>query len=134
MNDILRSNVPGKIPSVNQLETTLLGLGYNRADGKLYALKVLNGSKTVVLLGTGISIVDPPAANISMHETLSGIVDGANCIFTTSVPYTPGKISVFVNGLKQHYFEETGENEITLDQAPSNNIYTDSIEAIYTIL
>jgi len=134
MNDILRSNVPGKIPSVNQLETTLLGIGYNRADGKLYALKVMGGSKTVVLLATGFAVADPPAGNITVHEKLSGVVDGTNCVFVTSVPYTPGKISVFVNGLKEQYFDETGENEITFDQAPANQGFPDVLETIYTIL
>lgn len=134
MNDILRSNVPGKIPSVNQLETTLLGIGYNRADGKLYALKVAGGIKTVVLLATGFAVVDPPSANICIHEKLSGTVDGTNCVFTTSEAYAPGKISVFINGLKEHYFDETGPSEIVLEQAPVNTVFPDSVEAIYTLL
>lgn len=131
--EILLSNIPGKVPTVNQLETTRLGIGYNRADGKLYSLKVVGGIKTVVLLATGLLATEPGAENITLHEKLTGNVDGANCVFTTSVPFVPGRISVFVNGLKEHFFEETADSEITLAQAPLNVGFPDTVEAIYTI-
>lgn len=131
--EILLSNIPGKVPTVNQLETTRLGIGYNRADGKLYSLKVVGGIKTVVLLATGLPATEPGAGNITMQEKLTGNVDGANCVFTTSLPFVPGRISVFVNGLKEHFFEETADSEITLAQAPLNVGFPDTVEAIYTI-
>lgn len=53
------SIVPGKIPTVNQLEKALLTLGYNIADAKLYGLKIVGGVKTVeLLLGGGSSSHD----------------------------------------------------------------------------
>ena len=67
------------------------------------------------------------------HEQLIGNVNGSNKIFQTSVPYVSGKISVFVNGIKEHYFTEISENQIELDEAPKNINFTDIIEAIFNI-
>lgn len=47
---ILRSAISGRVPSVNQLESTEDGLGYNRADAILYGLKVNGTAKEVVPL------------------------------------------------------------------------------------
>jgi len=68
-----------------------------------------------------------------VHEQLVGEINGVNKIFQTSVPYFSGKISVFVNGVKEHFFSELTENTIMLEEAPKNNEFTDIIESIYTI-
>lgn len=73
MSEILRSAVAGFVPTVAQLETTVMGMGYNRADAKLYGLKVIGGSKTVELLnntGTGIGYTHPGYSAID--QTLTG--------------------------------------------------------------
>lgn len=72
MSDILRSAVEGYVPTVNQLETTILGIGYNRADAKLYGLKVLGGVKSVVLLNGGGGDPYEHPAYTPISQTLSG--------------------------------------------------------------
>ncbi len=60
MSTILISNVPGKIPTVNQLDRTDSGLGYNRADGLIYALRVVGSFKSVVAInGTNPPVIVP---------------------------------------------------------------------------
>lgn len=77
MSTILRSAIAGLIPSVIQLETTDLGIGYNRADACLYGLRVNGGSKSVVLLGgTG-------SGQVYVHPTypaLAPVLTGANVL------------------------------------------------------
>lgn len=65
-------------------------------------------------------------------EQLTGVVDGINTVFSTTVPYKSGTISVFVNGLKEKYFDEISETQIQLKSAPSNIGIIDSLETIYT--
>lgn len=66
MSVIMISNVAGRVPTVNQLLTSELGLGYNRADGKLYGIKDVGGVKSVVLLGDG-------TGGSSAHDRLHAI-------------------------------------------------------------
>lgn len=73
MSEILRSAVAGLVPTVAQLETTVMGMGYNRADAKLYGLKVIGSSKTVELLNTnggGTGYTHPGYSAI--NQTLTG--------------------------------------------------------------
>lgn len=62
---------------------------------------------------------------------LTGDVNGSNKLFTTPFPYQPGKISVFVNGLKEKYFSEINDTTIQLDNPPQNNGYTDLIQTLF---
>jgi hypothetical protein len=64
-------------------------------------------------------------------EMLLGNIDGANTIFTTSKPYTAGKISVLLNGLKEYQFSEINETTVQMDTPPKNSGFTDIIECIY---
>ncbi|MHC1773854.1 MAG: hypothetical protein AB9834_00435 [Lentimicrobium sp.] len=66
-------------------------------------------------------------------EILTGQVNGANRVFTTSSPYVAGKIEVYLNGLKEVYFEESSDTTITLEEPPKNNGFADRIEATYTL-
>lgn len=52
------SDIPGKVPTVAQLLRSLDFMGYNRADAKLYGLKILNGVKSVEDLTGGGSVGD----------------------------------------------------------------------------
>jgi len=67
----------------------------------------------------------------AIPEELTGLVDGINKVFFTSMTYIPGRINIFVNGLKEFNFTETTSNSITLSDAPLNNGFIDRIEAIY---
>ncbi len=53
MSYIHYSIVPGLKPKVAQLNITESKMGYNLTDGKLYALKIVNGLKAVILIGGG---------------------------------------------------------------------------------
>ncbi len=66
-------------------------------------------------------------------EILTGEVNGVNREFSTSAPYVPGKIEVYLNGLKEVYFMESSDTGITLDEPPKNAGFTDRIEATYTL-
>ena len=62
---------------------------------------------------------------------LAGNIDGTNKEFTTPSPYERGKISVFVNGLKEMYFTEINDTTILLEESPKNTGYIDKIQSIY---
>lgn len=51
MSEYWVSDIPGRIPTVNQLELAKANRGYNRRDAKDYGLQIVGGVKTVVLLG-----------------------------------------------------------------------------------
>ncbi len=68
-------------------------------------------------------------------EVPSGAIDGVNKVFTTSQPYTPGEISVFLNGLLQRRDFDDGWIEtnpgagiVTLKEAPQT---TDVVQVYY---
>jgi len=60
-----------------------------------------------------------------------GAVDGVNRVFKTNVPFEPGSIEVYINGLKEHRFSLLTEMAIELENAPKNNGFADYIELIY---
>ena len=64
-------------------------------------------------------------------EELIGDIDGVNQVFNTTKAYKPDTLQIYVNGLKEFFFSKTGDSEITFDFAPSNEVFTDKIEAIY---
>lgn len=72
----------------------------------------------------------PVDGNIT--ETPIGSINGLNTIFTTNFPYKSGSIMVFVNGLNEHYFTETSDTIITLEDAPKSTGFLDIVEVIYT--
>lgn len=74
MREIWLSNTAGRIPTVNQLEIADAQIGYNRVDAKLYGLRVIDGVKTVVLLGQST------AAN---HDRLHSMISAADHAATT---------------------------------------------------
>lgn len=68
------SDIPGKVPTVNQLLLATSNKGYNRRDAKLYGLRIVDGVKTVVLLGQST------AAN---HDRLHSMVSDQDHAATT---------------------------------------------------
>lgn len=67
-------------------------------------------------------------------ETLIGTINGTNKIFTTTYSYVANSTMVFINGLLQtrgtHYIE-SGDKEITFDEAPTANGFEDELIIIY---
>jgi len=70
--------------------------------------------------------------NRQTNEKLIGIVDGINKIFKTSKKFLTNNIIIYLNGIKESHFIESGEDEITLEDAPKNIGFTDVVEAVYT--
>ena len=64
-------------------------------------------------------------------EQLMGAVNGTNKTFNTSVAYAPGSVILFVNGVKERGYTETGTTEVTLYEAPLNRGFSDIVEAIF---
>lgn len=64
-----------------------------------------------------------PQIELIFNETPSGLINGANATFTTQYKFVPGKIDVYVNGLKQKIvqdFNTTGNNTIILTFSPAS--------------
>lgn len=133
----------------NRIEVTdLLEIGFGPQIGQYgYVYKSVGSGKAPYLAPINHQKLDKSALDFSrkieldiiwtklqpIHEQLIGDINGLNKIFQTSVPYLTGKISVFINGTKEHFFTELSENQIMLDEAPKNIDFLDYIEAIYTI-
>ncbi len=73
-------------------------------------------------------------SDVIVEETLTGTIDGNNCIFTSSKNFLAASTTVFINGLRQRRgidFNETDNHTITFSEAPSNIGYTDNLTIIY---
>ena len=56
-------------------------------------------------------------------ESADGIVDGANRVYETSIPYLPGSLRVFLNGFLlrrdlEDGWAELGDKEVRMNEAP----------------
>lgn len=61
----------------------------------------------------------PPGTGfLVVGEIPGGDLDGVNTIFTTENVFKPGSISLYLNGLREYYFAETGLSEITIEDPP----------------
>ena len=68
------------------------------------------------------------------NEQPAGLINGSNNVFTTSVSFQPGKVSVFINGLLQKFithYQTTGTNTILLNDSLTVG---DQIQVNYIIL
>ena len=71
---------------------------------------------------------------ILLAETPSGVIDGANQIYTTAYNYRPGKIQVYYNGQALHSpddFVETAYDEFTLTHMLPDG--TDELRVTYEV-
>ena len=73
-----------------------------------------------------------------IFEIPTGVVDGANRVFTTSKPYSIGSTAVFLNGVLQGralddgWYETSPDNGvITMKEAPSNIGTPDVVQVFY---
>ena len=61
----------------------------------------------------------PPGDGIVVFaETPAGDLDGSNVTFTTSQEFREETTAVYLNGLRETAYSETGSDEITLDDPP----------------
>jgi hypothetical protein len=63
-------------------------------------------------------------------EVAGGTIDGVNVLFTTSLPYTPGTVAVFLNGqlLRTNEWMELGGRTFQLAQPP---VPPDMVQVFY---
>lgn len=64
------------------------------------------------------------AAGFTWNEDATGLVNGSNTVFTTSVDFQATKLSLYKNGLRENLgpdYTVTGANEITTTVAPKGN-------------
>jgi hypothetical protein len=69
-----------------------------------------------------------------IDEVLLGVVNNSNRVFTTSNSFLLGSTRISVNGLKQRNgidFTETGDKEITMDEAPNTSGFADHLSVTY---
>jgi len=68
------------------------------------------------------------------NEIMGGIVNDLNTIFTTSMPFIPGSLIIYVNGLKERDYTIDTDQQITFLIPPSRKGMIDIIEATYAVL
>ena len=60
----------------------------------------------------------------------TGSINGSNTVFTTAVPFLGNTTAVYLNGLREYDYTETGPNEITFSDPPLTG---DSIRIDYVV-
>lgn len=75
----------------------------------------------------------PVGTNIYRNEVMGGIVDGVNTAFTTTLPFVPGSLIVYLNGLKEKDYTIDSNHQITLFTPPSMIKMIDIVEATYVV-
>ena len=81
-----------------------------------------SGTKKVNIYQSGVFKITQPAI---------GTVNGVNTVFAANVPFVPGSIEVYVNGLKEKHFSLVGETAIELESPPKATGFSDYVELIY---
>ncbi len=86
---------------------------------------ITGGSRVSFQVATGTVNI-----NNIQTEALIGVIDGVNKVFTTIKNFKANSSQVFVNGLRQTlgtHYTESGANEITFSDAPSNVGFEDEL-------
>jgi hypothetical protein len=92
------------------------------------------GPGTPGLSGSSGAPGPPGGVGLIIDEDLTGVVNNINKVFTTSTSYLTGSVRVYVNGLRQRNgtdFTETGDKEITMDEAPNISGFADHLSVTY---
>lgn len=73
----------------------------------------------------------PPGSGVAvLSENPTGAIDGTNTVYTTAGAYRTGSTAVYLNGLREFHYAETGASEVTLEDPP---IAGDSVRIDYVI-
>lgn len=94
--NIKRTKTPGVIPTVNHFPDSNTYV-YNEADGKLYGLRIVNGVRTVILIGGDTTV----AYSTSYDCAVITVTADAQAVFTTPPHIGASKTFVILNGI--HY-------------------------------
>lgn len=89
----------------------------------------------ITVVNEGASYDNPDELILSSYiitEPLSGAVNGVNKVFSTTSPFVTNTLSVFLNGIRETHYSETTDTQITMEDAPKNIGFTDTLEIIYT--
>ena len=68
--------------------------------------------------------------NNTVNEVLIGAINNVNKVFTTTYNFKANSSQIFINGLRQtlgSHYTESGVNEITFSDAPSNVGFEDEL-------
>lgn len=131
---LINLNLPPVAPGTEYTHPSYPAFHINTSGALVLSHLVTDGIGSVLEAAyRTLTCGDIGAAPLSRTEKLSGLIDGKNRVFTTSVPFVTGSISILLNGIKEKYFVENSNTQITMDSAPKNNGFTDSLEAIFTI-
>lgn len=63
------------------------------------------------------------SGEFAFGESLIGTIDGSNATYTTSKKFVAGKVSVYLNGLKQkivNEFNTTGNQTVIFTESPQS--------------
>ena len=71
--------------------------------------------------GTGFPVVG---------ETPAGVINGSNATFTTSQPFQSGTTAVYLNGLREDFYSESGNSTVILGAPPTVG---DKLRIDYTV-
>ena len=81
--------------------------------------------------GSTVNILNPGTSSFVTHKTdysslgtFSGVLDGINTIFSTSVPFDSSTLAIYVNGVRQTVTTDytlTGASQITFIIAPTSD-------------
>ena len=74
-----------------------------------------------------------PQIHSYRNEKMGGIVNNINNVFTTSVPFIEGSLTVYLNGLKERDYTIDTNQQITFLIPPSNIGMIDIVEATFVI-
>lgn len=75
--------------------------------GETVALVIVSGSPGAT--GAGIT-----------GDTPSGVQDGVNTTFSTTYSFIPGSTAVYLNGLRERFYHESGSSAIVFDDPPQS--------------
>lgn len=131
---LINLNLPPVAPGTEYTHPSYPAFHINTSGALVLSHLVTDGIGSVLEAAyRTLTCGDIGAAPLNHSEHLTGLINGINRVFTTSIPFVAGSISVLLNGVKEKYFVETNDTTITMDSAPKNTGFTDQLEAIFTI-
>ena len=111
-----------EIPDLAEVEVETPSAEVTPSGGATVLLVAVPGGRGPQgLPGDGVPVVG---------ETPTGVKDGVNTVFTTASAFRADTTAVYLNGLREFYYTETGASEITLEDAPHSS---DTLRVDYVI-
>ena len=107
---------------------------------ELVSINIIETVQQVAILvnEASMGLQGPPGAtgnvNMILGEQPSGLVNGSNATFTTSLSFQPGKLAVYINGLLQKiitHYQTIGTQTILFTDSPQVG---DQLQIDYIIL